>query len=400
MLRDSLGCQLHVAQGVPETIHLAAVQRVGSGNSNATSGTQPVRDALAVASHAEATRPESSSSTAICKGLLLRTMDQKTIHSRIDAGCSSQVVLPSCHKAGVMTDHSIESERARMSDEMQNLAPQDDIDNLLEELDLKSDSSASGFTKGPFGVIRMYLGGSSESESIITSCPSPTDLLEGTAEEAATPDIQTPASFLNAGTGEGILPIDDANNLESMLQKPFMESDTADIHVTISAPLEIYEIQATDAASTQFLLDHYRFQTDKLFSPLRTRKPPWAILHYPSALSAFSELTLFSKTSHARSALLHSVLAVSAFNWDKINTASNYSDFWWSMGDKLRQNAKKELQLTCSSELSGDKRAKYKEILMAMLNMVTISVSLSEILFVYVCLYLLNLGCYRSTRGS
>lgn len=287
-----------------------------------------------------------------------------------------------------------------MSEEMQNLAPQEDIDILLEQLDLKDGLSGFNFMQGPFGVGRMDFGDGSEFEGAVASSASPAELPIVAVQHLSTEDT---SDFLNANVldiqvEDNNLPVEDATSLDSMLQRSLMESDNMDSLITFSTPLGISEIQATDAASTQFLLEHYMFQTDKLFSPIRTRKPPWAILHYPGALSAYSELTLFSKTSHARSALLHSVLAVSAFNWDKINAASNHTDFWWSMGNKLRQNAKRELQLTCSSELSGDKRSKYKEILMAMLNMVTISVSRHGILFnteglTRSC----DAGCYRPT---
>ncbi|KFZ11167.1 hypothetical protein V502_07701 [Pseudogymnoascus sp. VKM F-4520 (FW-2644)] len=123
-----------------------------------------------------------------------------------------------------------------------------------------------------------------------------------------------------------------------------------------------------------FLLDHYKNQAETSFSPLRVRKPPWSVLHLPSALSAFSELTLFKETSNAKAALLYAVLAVSAFHLDKVVASAGSSNYWWTVGEELRDRAKAQLQSCSYNELVGPGRSKYKEILMAILTMVTICV--------------------------
>ncbi|KAH7170029.1 hypothetical protein EDB81DRAFT_908470 [Dactylonectria macrodidyma] len=79
--------------------------------------------------------------------------------------------------------------------------------------------------------------------------------------------------------------------------------------------------------------------------------------------------------SHAPTSLLYAVLAVSAFNWDNIYLEdSNSTTYWRNVGKGFWHGAKKELQRTCETELAAEKSSKYKDILMAILTMVTITV--------------------------
>ncbi|PHH50092.1 Arginine metabolism regulation protein II [Ceratocystis fimbriata CBS 114723] len=126
---------------------------------------------------------------------------------------------------------------------------------------------------------------------------------------------------------------------------------------------------------SQFLLNHYKSQMGKIFSPLRSQKPPWSILHFPRALSAFSELAVFKKINHAHAALFYAVLAVSAFNWDNLNRSyKSKSTYWRCVGGEFWLCAKRQLELSGEAEFFGESKAKYKDILMSMLTMVTIAV--------------------------
>ncbi|KKF95609.1 Arginine metabolism regulation protein II [Ceratocystis platani] len=113
----------------------------------------------------------------------------------------------------------------------------------------------------------------------------------------------------------------------------------------------------------------------KIFSPLRSQKPPWSILHFPRALSAFSELAVFKKINHAHAALFYAILAVSAFNWDNLNRSyKSKSTYWRCVGGEFWRCAKRQLELSGEAEFFGESKAKYKDILMSMLTMVTIAV--------------------------
>jgi hypothetical protein len=152
---------------------------------------------------------------------------------------------------------------------------------------------------------------------------------------------------------------------------------------SISSPtllwnLTLYHEQRVPQQAT-FLLDHYRQQMVKLFSPKGSQKPPWAILHLPNALSTLSELTTSGTASHARLSLFFSLLAVSSFNLDRLYLdVPGVSDFWWALGDEFRNFAKQEVKKSIAAEFTGPKLSKYKDVLMALLTMVTISVSLNR----------------------
>jgi arginine metabolism regulation protein II len=146
-----------------------------------------------------------------------------------------------------------------------------------------------------------------------------------------------------------------------------------DLHVNYDFTLSL---DTSVSSHAHFLLEHYKSQMGKLFSPLRVRKSPWSILHFPRALSALSELSIFKRTKHAHTSLFYAVLAVSAFNWDNIHRQQKDSTTYWrNVGEGFRRGARKELEWACETELAGEKSSKYKDILMAILTMVTISVS-------------------------
>jgi arginine metabolism regulation protein II len=130
-------------------------------------------------------------------------------------------------------------------------------------------------------------------------------------------------------------------------------------------------------ANATYLLHHYKAQMDRLFSPLRVRKPPWAVLHLPAAMSAVGDLTVWGRTSHAKASLFYAVLAVSAFNLDRIEYGiPGNSNYWWYIGECNRERARREMKQCLASEIQGPGKSKYKEILMGILSMVTISVRL------------------------
>ncbi|KAI5460374.1 fungal-specific transcription factor domain-containing protein [Mariannaea sp. PMI_226] len=296
-----------------------------------------------------------------------------------------------------------ESERATMSRHMQLLVDEDQLDQLLSALDSDPKRHILELPiqqNSPFSVFPA-------NESNCGSSHEPISSLPGVVE----PPPQTSQNNLHTGIigiantcpwdegsidASNALPLGDSltdavhiDNLEilaldllpfSMTTSEVIPMNIAqgttispiDLHLDYSFNEEIYGFVSSHA---HFLLEHYKSQTGKLFSPLRVRKPPWSILHLPRALSALSELSIFKKTKHAHTSLFYSVLAVSAFNWDNIHRDQiDSTTYWRNVGQGFWHAAKKELELTCETELSGEKSSKYKDILMAVLTMVTISV--------------------------
>jgi arginine metabolism regulation protein II len=135
------------------------------------------------------------------------------------------------------------------------------------------------------------------------------------------------------------------------------------------------EISSTDfnpnsvPAFAHHLLRHYRANLGNWFSPLKSRKPLWSVLHLPIALSTVSELNIWGKANHARTTIFRTLLAVSAFTLD--GTSSTY---WREIGTRNKMVAQLEMKQCLMNELTGPTKAKYKDALLALLSLVSISV--------------------------
>lgn len=129
-----------------------------------------------------------------------------------------------------------------------------------------------------------------------------------------------------------------------------------------------------------YLMEHYRNQMVGLFSPIHVVQSPWKALHLPCASNALADLTLRGEAKEARTALFYAILSVSAFNLNKVNSellaeGAEASMYWWEIGVSYREKAKKALQSCLRQERNGGAKSKYKEVLMALLSMITICVS-------------------------
>lgn len=123
------------------------------------------------------------------------------------------------------------------------------------------------------------------------------------------------------------------------------------------------------------LLNNYKDHVIRLFSPLKYhRKTPWNILQLPCAMTTLAEITMGYKASYARASVFNGVMAISAFNLSASST-STAKTYWNGVANSYRLQAHENLKASLEHEMSVQKKAKYKEMLMAILCMVTISVS-------------------------
>lgn len=130
-------------------------------------------------------------------------------------------------------------------------------------------------------------------------------------------------------------------------------------------------------SDVRFLLDHFAEQYVDIVSLIKNQKSPWRILHLPSALSTFGELVIWRTPDHFRISLFYAILALSAFHLDRLSGSSDGAGHWWAVGTSHYMRARSELRKGLSLEANGTKQAKYKDILMALLTMVTVCVSSS-----------------------
>ncbi|PYI34380.1 hypothetical protein BP00DRAFT_336798 [Aspergillus indologenus CBS 114.80] len=133
------------------------------------------------------------------------------------------------------------------------------------------------------------------------------------------------------------------------------------------------------APGAKLLLDHYRHTIINYLAPARVKsKSPWKKVYIPSVLSAIGEILLQGDSSNARVSLLFSVLAISAFSLDGKMLLENEYGYYASaqiLGKMYRARATARLKQSLRDlSARGSKKDKYKDILMALLSMVTICI--------------------------
>ncbi|KAL1311793.1 hypothetical protein AAFC00_001875 [Neodothiora populina] len=126
---------------------------------------------------------------------------------------------------------------------------------------------------------------------------------------------------------------------------------------------------------TNTLLVHYKEAMLQCFVPLKQEKSPWSIVHLPCAMSAYGEMALLGDTNNAKAALFFAICAMSALNLEQIQRQeTGTTSQWQTAGERYRSKAKSRLQASLREQGGSVKKAKYKEVLMALLSMVTICV--------------------------
>jgi hypothetical protein len=128
----------------------------------------------------------------------------------------------------------------------------------------------------------------------------------------------------------------------------------------------------------RFLLGHYMNHVIDIMTVVSNTKSPWKSLHLPRALQGCGELEAVGTTCNARNALINALLSISAFNLaqkHKGNQNSTEADKWNKSAQKYRFRAVNLLKVCLEEDFSAGSKVRYKEILAAMLSMVTIDVS-------------------------
>ncbi|RSL93111.1 hypothetical protein CEP52_013457 [Fusarium oligoseptatum] len=298
-----------------------------------------------------------------------------------------------------------ESERAAMSRHMQEVIDEDEIDQVLSALDFGCESQICDLPpNGPFLVFSANDGDSTSGAVTAEPIHMDPDRIEVLPEPPSSHGLQeivnvdvpcapNPCSWpetaaLDTGTisvlDDILLDVDNSDDLGVDLSSFSMIPRASPIPIAQTAspsPWDLYvnydftsSLDTSVSSHAHFLLEHYKSQMGKLFSPLR-------------------------RTKHAHTSLFYAVLAVSAFNWDNIHRQQKDSTTYWrNVGEGFRRGARKELERTCETELAGEKSSKYKDILMAILTMVTISVVTGQ--QEEARSYLLNAELFISLRGA
>lgn len=132
-------------------------------------------------------------------------------------------------------------------------------------------------------------------------------------------------------------------------------------------------------ADAPFLLKHFENDFITVMMP-QSEKSPWMIMVIPSAKLTLSELTFFDrggrKLSHAQLANFYCILACSAYllSVNPSEFAHHSTEHWKLIASQTYATAKSHIQHSLRTEVSGPKKAKYKDQLMAIEGMLTFAV--------------------------
>lgn len=161
---------------------------------------------------------------------------------------------------------------------------------------------------------------------------------------------------------------------------PFRESTLAedDVDSSPSALLRSSPRSVFLSPEDCFLMQHYMQKVVRVFCIIDNPKSPWRALHLPRALQSCGELGTLGATSNTRKCLLHALLSISAYslaNNLRLEGQTKDVDKWLRKALQLRYKAIALLRDSVECDLHSKSRPKYKELLAAMLSMISIDVS-------------------------
>ncbi|KAH7007434.1 fungal-specific transcription factor domain-containing protein [Ilyonectria destructans] len=297
-----------------------------------------------------------------------------------------------------------ERERIAMSETMiQSLSPYS-IQQLLDELHgttEHADTSYATTLKGPFGLFKATSPESSTSAAIESEPEQDlydlfSDIQPYSHNGTAANETPLPLTFFMDYGFDSLL----ANEYEPLqlnellLQTPKFISPSPQAGMT---PPKAKDLDDLDMSRIHHLLENYQSDMAKLLPMSYNKKPPWQTLYLPSTRSTVGEFVLQGDAGPARASLLFSILAISAFNLDRLCGEAEQTSHWWHLGQTYKHRAKARARQSLQDESTGGPKAKYKDVLMALLAMVTLCVmsgSLSEARF-----YLLDAERFICIRG-
>lgn len=128
---------------------------------------------------------------------------------------------------------------------------------------------------------------------------------------------------------------------------------------------------------TRFLLNHYIKNVARVMTVVAHEKTAWRTVYFPRAISAIGELVGLGTCSNPRRSLLHALLSISSFHIaSKLPPDSEQKEHYTSLGFSLKNQALQSLHNCLQSESLTS--LKHKDIMTAMLSMVTIDVFSGE----------------------
>lgn len=298
-----------------------------------------------------------------------------------------------------------EAERMSMTELLRASVPASDPEKLLVLLDRECERNQhlrltdSSVSLGPFTVFHVYARGLSHE---------PEPLLEddGTLGDNTAENLVRLAGNVSDAAPSGL-----TDSLVDLLFDPVLidptcsqqlHFDYADTYLSSFPPLPLDDDLNTLPGNFGFsnlqtmsalppvlkhdlpgdvvhLLQHFSKSVVLVLSPPQYQKSPWHILFSSNVMNTMGALATGLEVSNIQLSIFYSVLSISSYSLRRSGT-DDYK-FRESRGAFFETKAHEYLKLTLRSmSLNGSaKVAKYKEILMALLGLVSTSVSLSTL---------------------
>lgn len=139
------------------------------------------------------------------------------------------------------------------------------------------------------------------------------------------------------------------------------------------------DLADVDAPSIRLLLNRYQENLVPAFAPAQVLpKSLWQTVHIPRVHETLGEIMIKGDSDNSRVALFFAILSAASFYLDNTARGANQRSQlpWKRMGEIFRQRAKIRLVSSLKSVAKIGGKEGYKDMLLALLSMVTVGVSL------------------------
>ncbi|RAK75857.1 Zn(II)2Cys6 transcription factor [Aspergillus fijiensis CBS 313.89] len=263
----------------------------------------------------------------------------------------------------------------------------------------------SFFTQlGPFGAFRLVQSKPDPSPVLIETLPAHSELplveippetgLDLALEDAFASDPLLDCLFGNLevdGFGElstqnffsAAMPLSEGDGFSSpsqsltsgLLMGPSTASSMGLSSPFLSAPSLRSPPTVTNRAppDAPFLLSVYKHDVVPLFSLVQSRKNPWEALFVSSAMETLARLTMGENVAPTQMTIFSAILATGAFAQRGASATRSSANYWEGQAEGLAAEAQTYLKRALRDASSTVKKVKYKDILIALLCIHTVS---------------------------
>ncbi|PWY92974.1 C6 transcription factor [Aspergillus sclerotioniger CBS 115572] len=296
-----------------------------------------------------------------------------------------------------------EDMRQRMSEQLAASLDPDDVHTILTRMEdhceKQEEETSTNFTThlGPFGAFRIV-------QPEIDLAEIPTDPVDEPPQvQDSSPNIGLDMALDDAFSNDplmeclfGHVNVDASGDFEAQdffaTTLPFPERDEISpqsltggfLMGSSSVPLQAsllsspeirYAPSVTNLAppDAPLLLAAYKNNVTQLFSPIQLEKSPWGMLYVPPAMETLALLAMGELANNTRMSIFYAILATSAFN-QRLSTATRSSnEYWQRQAETFAVEAQSYLKRALHDASSSVKKTKYKDVLIALLCMNTVS---------------------------